>query len=139
MYSMFVSVELAAAYLNPPPQLKARANQLPELTRQSQPDPDPKPVLGTGTTNSAWALTRRLSEATRSAIVADYQAGSRQQVLADRYEISLSSIKRLLRLAEGRSATQVAVACGYSSPNAFVSAFSAAFNRTPGSLYRHDR
>jgi transposase len=42
-----------------------------------------------------------LPEATRSAIVADYRSGAREQVLADRYEISLSSIKRLLRDARG--------------------------------------
>jgi AraC-like DNA-binding protein len=41
-----------------------------------------------------------------------------------------------LLLAEGRTATQVATACGFSSPSAFVSAFRAAFGRTPGSLYR---
>lgn len=41
-----------------------------------------------------------------------------------------------LMLAEGRSVTQVAVACGFSSASAFVGAFRAAFGRTPGSLYR---
>lgn len=54
------------------------------------------------TSPAAWALARRLPEASRSAIVADYQSEARQQVLADRYEISLSSssiIKRLLRAA----------------------------------------
>ncbi len=41
-----------------------------------------------------------------------------------------------LLLAEGRTVTQAAAACGFSSPSAFVSAFRAAFGRTPGSLYR---
>jgi DNA-directed RNA polymerase specialized sigma24 family protein len=90
-------VELATAYLNPSPQLKQHANQLPGLASQAVWNPDSKPALETGTTSRAWALARRLSEASRSAIVADYQSGARQQVLADRYEISLSSIKRLLR------------------------------------------
>jgi hypothetical protein len=42
-------------------------------------------------------LNRRLSEEVRRAIVTAYQEGVRQQVLADRYEVSLSSIKRLIR------------------------------------------
>ncbi|MDN5726176.1 MAG: AraC family transcriptional regulator [Propionibacteriales bacterium] len=41
-----------------------------------------------------------------------------------------------LLLAEGRTVTQAATACGFSSPSAFVSTFRAAFGRTPGSLYR---
>lgn len=41
-----------------------------------------------------------------------------------------------LLLAEGRTVTQVAAACGYSSPSAFITSFRNAFGRTPGSLYR---
>lgn len=41
-----------------------------------------------------------------------------------------------LMLAEGRTVTQTAVDCGFSSASAFVGAFKAAFGRTPGSLYR---
>ncbi|MFL1429780.1 MULTISPECIES: helix-turn-helix transcriptional regulator [unclassified Nocardiopsis] len=41
-----------------------------------------------------------------------------------------------LLLAEGRTVTQAAAACGFSSPSAFITAFQAAFGRTPGSLYR---
>ncbi len=39
-----------------------------------------------------------------------------------------------LLLAEGRTVTQVAAACGWSSPSAFISVFRNAFGRTPGSL-----
>lgn len=41
-----------------------------------------------------------------------------------------------LMLAEGRSVTRTAVACGWSSPSAFITSFREAFGRTPGSLYR---
>ncbi|WP_405535126.1 helix-turn-helix domain-containing protein [Streptomyces sp. NBC_00075] len=45
--------------------------------------------------------------------------------------------RAVMLLAEGRTITQAAAAvCGFSSPSAFVSAFRAAFGRTPGSLYR---
>lgn len=40
-----------------------------------------------------------------------------------------------LMLAEGHSVTRVASDYGYSSPSAFITAFKAAFGRTPGALY----
>ncbi|MFC7876205.1 helix-turn-helix domain-containing protein [Isoptericola sp. NPDC057391] len=39
-------------------------------------------------------------------------------------------------LAEGRTVTQVAAACGFATPSAFVAVFRAAFGRTPGSMFR---
>ncbi|MEU5599140.1 AraC family transcriptional regulator [Streptomyces sp. NPDC020298] len=44
--------------------------------------------------------------------------------------------RAVLLLAEGRTVTQAAAVCGFSSPSAFASAFRAALGRTPGSLYR---
>ncbi len=41
-----------------------------------------------------------------------------------------------LRLAEGHNVTRVSNESGFSSPSAFITAFRAAFGRTPGSLYR---
>ncbi|MEU6245985.1 hypothetical protein [Glycomyces sp. NPDC047010] len=89
------SVELATAYLNPSPQFNARANQLPDLL--THPAANPDPARAPQNTGKAWALNRRLSEEVRGAIVTACQEGVRQQVLADRYEVSLSSIKRLVR------------------------------------------
>lgn len=43
-----------------------------------------------------------------------------------------------LLLAEGRTVTQVAAACGWSSPSAFIAVFRRSFGRTPGSLARTD-
>jgi hypothetical protein len=88
-------VELATAYLNPSPQLNTHANLLPDLLTRPAANPDPAPAPKT--TGKAWALNRRLSEEARRAIVTAHREGVRQQVLADRYEVSLSSIKRLIR------------------------------------------
>jgi hypothetical protein len=99
MYSMSDSVELATTYLNPSPQLNQHANQLHGLAARPNRNPDPNPTTTCLSTGTAWALDRRLTEATRAAIIADYQAGTRQQTLAVRHGISLSSIKRLLREA----------------------------------------
>lgn len=41
-----------------------------------------------------------------------------------------------LRLAQRHNVTQVANEYGFSSPSAFITAFRAAFGRTPGALYR---
>lgn len=41
-----------------------------------------------------------------------------------------------LLLAAGRTVSQTAGACGWSSPSAFVTTFRRAFGQTPGSLYR---
>jgi hypothetical protein len=95
---MSESVELATAYLNPSPQLKQHADFLPGLKSHDTQNPEPIPTTHPGT-GTAWVLNRRLSEATRTAIIADYQAGIRQQTLSDRHRISLSSVKRLLRTA----------------------------------------
>ncbi|SEE89796.1 helix-turn-helix domain-containing protein [Jiangella alba] len=44
--------------------------------------------------------------------------------------------RAVLMLARGDTVTRVAAACGYSSASAFITAFRAAFGRTPGALYR---
>lgn len=44
--------------------------------------------------------------------------------------------RAILLLAENSTVTHAAVACGFSSPSAFVTTFKAAFGRTPGSLYK---
>ncbi len=41
-----------------------------------------------------------------------------------------------LLLAEGHTVTQVAAACGWSSPSAFIAVFRSSFGRTPGALSR---
>ncbi len=102
-YWVVDSVELATAYLNPSPQVNAHANQLPDLFRSPTRNPDPCPTTKQAKPRSSngrpWALNRRLTNADRTAIVSKYQAGVRQKALAEKYGISLSSIKRLVREA----------------------------------------
>jgi hypothetical protein len=83
------------AYLNPSPQVKGHTNQLPGLL--TRPAANPDPARAPQNIGKTWALDRRLSDEVRRAIVSAYQEGIRQQALADRYEVSLSSIKRLIR------------------------------------------
>jgi hypothetical protein len=95
LLSSYVVVELATAYLNPLPLLNTHANQLSDLFTRPAANPDPVPA--SRNTGKPWALNRRLSDEVKRAIVTAYQEGARQQVLADRYGVSRSSIKRLLR------------------------------------------
>lgn len=88
-------VDLATAYLNPSPQVITHAERLPDLLLTRTQNPDPKPA--TQSPNKAWALNRRLTVEARSTIVISYLDGVRQQALADHYQVSLSSIKRLVR------------------------------------------
>lgn len=44
-----------------------------------------------------WSIERRLSEADVQTIITDFLAGTPQHVLADRYSVSLSGLKSLLR------------------------------------------
>lgn len=47
--------------------------------------------------HGAWRLSDRLGEDVIASILRDSQAGTTQRGLAERYGISLSSVKRLLR------------------------------------------
>lgn len=97
------SVELATAYLNSSPQLSTHANRLPDLFNRPTQDPDPCPTDDQPKPRSSngrpWPLDRRLTSADRVALVSEYQAGVTQMTLAQKYGISLSSVKRLIRVA----------------------------------------
>lgn len=49
-----------------------------------------------------WALTHRLPPGDRQAVVDGYRAGATVRELAERFSISESSVKRVLRRAECR-------------------------------------
>ncbi|GAA2271594.1 hypothetical protein GCM10009853_026720 [Glycomyces scopariae] len=90
-------MEIASRYWRPSPQIRTHANQLPTLPIPTAEDPDPEPTRPHQEEPRPWALSRRLTPETRAAIIAAYQAGARQQDLATHHNLSLSSIKRLIR------------------------------------------
>lgn len=99
----FLLVELAAVHLNSSFQFTTHANRLPDLfnrpTRIPDPSPTTEPPEPRSSNSKPWALDRRLTSADRAAIVNEYQAGEIQKTLANKYGISLSSVKRLIREA----------------------------------------
>ncbi|GAA1663045.1 hypothetical protein GCM10009830_05490 [Glycomyces endophyticus] len=96
-------VEIASRYWQASPQVRTHANQLSTLPIPTPADPDPEPSRPQQVEPRPWALSRRLTPETRAAIVAAYQAGARQQDLATHHNLSLSSIKRLLRMEMSES------------------------------------
>lgn len=78
-------------------------------------------------------LGRRVgaSERTLSRLFHD-EVGMTYTVWRNQLRLHMAS----LMLAEGKTVSQTASACGYSSASAFVTAFRTAFGTTPGLLYR---
>lgn len=78
-------------------------------------------------------LGRRVgaSERTLSRLFRD-EVGMTYTVWRNQLRLHMAS----LMLAEGKTVSQTASACGYSSASAFITAFRTAFGRTPGLLYR---
>lgn len=90
-------VEIASRFWQASPQVRTHANQLSTLPIHTGKDPDPASAHPREEEPRPWALSRRLTPETRAAIVAAYIAGARQQDLATHHNLSLSSIKRLIR------------------------------------------
>ena len=94
-------MDLATAYSNPSPQFKSHTNQIPELLVGPNRNLGPCPVAdGAGPRSPSglpWAINRCLTEAARGAIVSERHAGALQKILADKYGISISSAKRIVR------------------------------------------
>jgi hypothetical protein len=100
---MSSSVELATAYLNPSLQLNHHANQLPGLFTRPAANPDlcptPKQPIPRSSHGRPWSLALRLTSADRAAIASEYTKVTPKRLLAEKYGVSLSSIKRLVRVA----------------------------------------
>jgi hypothetical protein len=60
-------------------------------------EPLPPPELPVQRPYRPWRVRDRLSDEDMQAIITEFCAGTPKHVLADRYSISLGSIKRLLR------------------------------------------
>ena len=54
-------------------------------------------VRSVGRSEREWRVSDRLSEADLRQLVADFQGGTAKRKLAERYGISESSVKRLIR------------------------------------------
>lgn len=89
-----------AGHTKTPPGITRRREHLfNRPTRNPDPCPAPDQPKPRSSNGKPWSLDRRLTSADRTAIVSEYQAGALQKTLAEKYGISLSSVKRLIRVA----------------------------------------
>jgi hypothetical protein len=81
--------------------LKRARYQLDKAIKADEPTKR-QSVSSTGRKPRVWGMEERLSPETITALIADYRAGSIGKEIAEKYGISLSSVRRLLRKHGGR-------------------------------------
>jgi predicted DNA binding protein len=91
-YGPFVLVEVLVAYSH-----SAQASELHLCRQEAFASRRPK---GRPVTKRGWSLSDRLTEAQRLAIVNAYRSGATAARLAATHDLSLSSLKRILRSAK---------------------------------------
>jgi hypothetical protein len=91
-------VELLSRYSNREDLLKPLVNALDRINSKPEPDePQDQLPSADGPTPTTWRVSDRLSAADVKVLVQSYLAGDTIRVLAERYSISITSVKRLLR------------------------------------------
>ena len=92
-------VDLIRYYSNRPDLREDLRRAAQRLERAAaEPQTEPASVQSTARIGRKWALTERLSEEDVRGLVEGFRAGTPKHKLAKRYGISVSSVKRLLRL-----------------------------------------
>jgi hypothetical protein len=89
----FFSVELVGRYSNPR-SLETVSQAAEAITNI---EPKTSQAVSNLRVHGPWRLRDRLGEQVIASILRDSQAGTTQRRLAERYGISLSSVKRVLR------------------------------------------
>lgn len=102
-------MDLATAYSNRPDLASSLVKTLERLKRaQARTDDAPVSVRSTGRSERQWRVTDRLSDADVRTLVAAAEAGTPKWQLAERYGVSESSVKRLVRKHRKQQAAQLA-------------------------------
>jgi DNA invertase Pin-like site-specific DNA recombinase len=90
-------VELVRRYSN-------RADLLERLTEarsrarlRGEEDPDNHPITVSGRVSGVWRVRDRLTDDDVLALLADFLAGTPKRELAERYRVSFSTVKNILR------------------------------------------
>jgi transcriptional regulator of aromatic amino acid metabolism len=89
-------VELLRRSSNRPDLLNPLVNALKKI-KNDTPDTEPDLASVRGNEPSVWRVTDRLSPSDVDTLIKSYQAGSTGRLLAERYNISTATVKRLLR------------------------------------------
>ena len=91
-------MELLRRYSNRDDLLKPLVSVLERISEEPPvTEEEARLVSADGPTSRAWHVSDRLTSADIKDLVTSYRAGSTIRVLAEQYDISTSSVKRLLR------------------------------------------
>jgi hypothetical protein len=94
-------VDLIQAYLNRGDLVDALVSAVQQLQRAEAQTGEPAFSLRSTQASSQWRVGNRLSEVDQARLIADFAVGTSKRKLAERYGISESSVKRLIRRRRG--------------------------------------
>ena len=93
---MSILVELCRRYSNRQDLVNPLVNVL-EKIKNGAPDPRDDLVPVNGTQPGVWRITDRLSPSDIESLVESYRSGSTMNAVAERYGVSVATVKRLAR------------------------------------------
>jgi hypothetical protein len=65
--------------------------------QQGEQEPDSQAVAASGRVARVWRVQDRLTDADVQALIGEFLAGTSKRVLAERYAVSFSTVKNILR------------------------------------------
>jgi hypothetical protein len=90
-------VELVRRYSNRADLLERLMDTRSRTRQRGGEDPDSRLVTVSGRTSGVWRVRDRLTDADVHVLIADFLAGTSKGELADRYDVSFSTVKNILR------------------------------------------
>jgi hypothetical protein len=90
-------VELCRRYSNRPDLLDPLVSVLKKIKNGVLRDDEPDLASVCGNEAGVWRITDRLSPSDIGTLIESYLAGSTARLLAERYSVSMTTVKRLLR------------------------------------------
>jgi transcriptional regulator of aromatic amino acid metabolism len=92
-----VLVELVRRYSNRADLLERLAETRSRVRQRGGEDSDSHQITVSGRTSGVWRVRDRLTDDDVHVLIADFLAGTSKRELADRYEVSFSTVKNILR------------------------------------------
>ena len=99
-------VELVRRYSNRPDLQERLAEARARASQRSGQDQDSLSPAVSGRVSRTWRVRDRLTEADVQALIGEFLAGTPKRVLAERYAISIGTVKNILRKHGVRRANQ---------------------------------
>jgi hypothetical protein len=90
-------VELVRRYCNRPDLQERLAAIQPGASQRRGPETDSDALTVSGRVPDAWRVRDRLTEADVQSLISEFLTGTPKRVLAERYVVSFSTVKRILR------------------------------------------